>query len=92
MAKRKRPTAKKRTFDPVPVVKEMAEEMAEERAVELVTKALGIPRKHHGTFYQAWPKVPELRRYCTQDGRPRIGLEGEDLARAKELIEEYRNG
>ncbi len=47
---------------------------------------------NYGTFYQAWKHVKELRRRCTQEGRPRFGLKGEDLVRAKKLIREYKNG
>jgi hypothetical protein len=49
-------------------------------------------RENYGSFYEAWPKVPELRKYTTQQGMPRIGLEGKDLTKAQQLIREYQDG
>ena len=50
------------------------------------------PRERYGTFYEAWPKVPELRKYTTQHGWPRFGLEGADRDKALALIDEYKDG
>ena len=49
-------------------------------------------RENYGSFYEAWPKVKELRQYTQRNGQPRIGLDGEGLAKARALINEYANG
>ena len=49
-------------------------------------------RENYGSFYEAWPKVKELRQYTQRNGQPRLGLEGEGLATAMALIKEYANG
>jgi hypothetical protein len=73
------------------------------RIVEL-EKSLGIEptieapvdkrtdRKKHGTFFEAWAKVKELRKWCTREGTPRLGLNQEGIEKANKLIEEYKHG
>lgn len=49
-------------------------------------------RKKYASFYEAWPNVTELRELTTQQGAPRLGLTGDKLIRARQLIVEYQNG
>ena len=49
-------------------------------------------RKKHGTFFEAWTKVKELRRWCTREAAPRFGLDKEGMKKALELIERYKHG
>jgi len=51
-----------------------------------------VVRERYGTFYDAWVKVHELRQYTQRNGQPRLGLEGDDLKKSRELIKEYANG
>jgi len=51
-----------------------------------------VARENYGTFYEAWTKVKELRVYTQRNGQPRLGLEGDDLKKSRELSEEYKNG
>lgn len=50
------------------------------------------PRKRYGSFYEAWPNVPDLRKFTQRHGMPRLGLNAEGQAKAQELLDEYRNG
>ena len=50
------------------------------------------PRKRYGSFYEAWPNVPELRKLTQRHGIPRLGLDAEGQAKAQTLIDEFKNG
>ena len=41
------------------------------------------------TFWQAWVKVKELRKFTQRNGQPRMGLDAAGLEKAKQLIAKY---
>jgi len=41
------------------------------------------------TFWDAWIKVKELRKFTTRNGQPRMGLDAAGLEKAKQLIAQY---
>lgn len=49
-------------------------------------------RVKYGSFREAWLHVLELRRYTVIEARPRFNMSKSDMTKAKQLIEEYKNG